>query len=287
MYSSQVNSDLRLTINHAIKSAKKSLYLYVYSLSDTKIITSINQKAREGLKIIIVCDKNTCFYLSKQLDPRIQFKRQEGIKGLMHKKILVIDHHTVFIGSTNFTYPSLEMHNNLIIGFYHPELAEKIESGIFSSPFDFSVDSKKCTLYFLPQHSMALESLITGIQSAHSSLSIAIFTWTHPLLLEEVIRAKKRGVDVRIVLDGYCARGAGKKVYKALTEQNIQVHLPQQEELMHHKYVLIDKQILFFGSTNWTQSAFTKNEECLVRMEISNKKEQAFLSALWNDFHKK
>jgi phosphatidylserine/phosphatidylglycerophosphate/cardiolipin synthase-like enzyme len=37
--------------------------------------------------------------------------------------------------------------------------------------------------------------------------------------------------------------------------------------LMHHKYVVIDGERLWTGSMNWTQDSFTRQENCIVRLD--------------------
>ncbi len=42
---------------------------------------------------------------------------------------------------------------------------------------------------------------------------------------------------------------------------------------MHHKMALFDHQILAMGSTNWTKSAFTRNQDDLLILTSLKKRE--------------
>ena len=51
---------------------------------------------------------------------------------------------------------------------------------------------------------------------------------------------------------------------KRLKEAGVCVVACQREGLMHHKFALIDNQILLNGSFNWTERAVRENCENLV-----------------------
>ena len=44
----------------------------------------------------------------------------------MHQKVIVIDKKQIWLGSANLTNESLNLHNNLVSGLYHPDIAETI-----------------------------------------------------------------------------------------------------------------------------------------------------------------
>jgi len=280
-YSTQTNSDLRITINKALSKAKHSIYISVYSLTEAKFIQTLNQKAAEGLKVTIICDPKTSGSIAKHLDPKINFSRKTNTLSLMHRKILVIDEETLYIGSSNFTYPSLEMHDNLVFGYYNPSIAQELTKTSTSKPLTFELGS----IYLLPEHPQILKEILQQINQSNHSIKIAMFTWTHPKLLEAVLNAKKRGVEVEIVLDAYAAKGAGKKVYHSLIENCVKVHLPNHKELMHHKFIWIDEHSLIFGSANWTKTAFTKNEEIVFILNKCSSQENQFLKKLWRNLN--
>ena len=277
-YSTQVNADLRLTLKRALSKARDSIYISVYSLTDTHLIQTLNKQAEEGISITITCDPNTSGDISHYLHPKILFKRETSTLSLMHRKLLIIDNTTFYIGSANFTYPSLEMHDNLLFGCYHPALAHRLTQEIPSTPLTFEFGK----ISFLPQHNReALTGIIQRIDNANHSIKIAMFTWTHPDLLEAILRASKRGVKIDVVLDRYTAKGASHKVYKALLNHSIPTYLPPHQELMHHKFLWIDERLLIFGSANWTRAAFSKNEELIFELTNCSSKQQKFLHRVW------
>ena len=205
-------------------------------------------------------------------------------KGLMHQKIIVLDEELVFLGSANFTTPSLKMHDNLVIGFRDKEIASflKENAPLKSGYFEKTLDGQKIELWLLPEKG-ALQDLIHKMRTAKYSLQIALFTLTHPELVEEMIEAKKRGVEVTVILDMHSSLGASSKAFQRLQNEGVDVLLSQGLQLMHHKFAYIDEKVLITGSANWTKSAFTKNQDCLIALSPVTKDQNKTLKNVWSN----
>lgn len=90
--------------------------------------------------------------------------------------------------------------------------------------------------------------------------------------------AKKfsQGLDVRVVLDDSYnwdvknhrpSTTRSKKnddLFKALKERGVPVRFDSLDRIMHGKFILIDDNLSFLGSHNWTYSALKKNVEASV-----------------------
>ncbi|MBS0616188.1 MAG: hypothetical protein JSR58_06525 [Verrucomicrobia bacterium] len=269
-YSNQHHQDFRLTLIRAIEKAQKNIHIIIYAITDTKLIEKLHQKALQGITVTVIVDPKAG---SLPLPAPIICRAEKG-RGLMHRKIVVIDESLVFLGSANLTPSSLLFHDNLSLGFYHPQLAHFLteqNTGTFTSP--------NFELLLLP-HPGALPKLLSHIESAQTSITCAMFTLTHPELALALIRAHKRGVDVKVFLDYYASRGAGKKAAEQLKTAGIPIRQSQGMQLMHHKWALIDEKTLILGSTNWTKAAFTKNRDCLLFLENLGYREKKYVSHL-------
>jgi phosphatidylserine/phosphatidylglycerophosphate/cardiolipin synthase-like enzyme len=204
----------------------------------------------------------------------------------MHRKIVVIDRSQVFLGSANLTTQSLKMHDNLVVGLYHTELARFLKNCPAPS-FSFSIGKQEGELWLLPDTSgAALQRVVKLINAAQKKIFLAIFTLTHPTLTEALIAAHQRGVDVRIAIDFYTARGASLKALKQLEEAGIPFYSSQGHELLHHKWAWIDSSTLIFGSANWTQAAFTHNEDCFMILRHLSHKQKRQIKKIWNVIEK-
>jgi len=95
-------------------------------------------------------------------------------------------------------------------------------------------------------------------------------------LINALIEAKQRGVDVEVILDqnvdfvqrrsrsDWEAKVKSIKAYKRLKEAGIKVRYDEPVRYTHAKAIIIDKEIAILGSTNWTESSFNKNNEVNV-----------------------
>ncbi|MBI5346400.1 MAG: DUF1669 domain-containing protein [Chlamydiae bacterium] len=263
LYSNQCRQDLKITALKALKEAKESIHLITFGLTDAKIIDLLMQKHKENLKMKVFYDKRSSPTLNLPQDCAISVKS----KGLMHQKILVIDKKLVFLGSANMTPTSLSMHDNLMIGFYSPDIADFLIKKAPFSPANkkFSVGGQEMELWLLPDtQNKALEKVKSIIASAKVRIEVVMFTLTHPKLIDELIEAKKRNVEVKVVVDFHSGLGASAKAIKKLKENNVEIFLSKGPQLCHHKYICVDNQTLVSGSANWTKSAFNKNYDCFV-----------------------
>ncbi|MBM3208493.1 MAG: hypothetical protein FJZ57_07860, partial [Chlamydiae bacterium] len=55
-YSNELGDDLKLTFLQAIRSAKKSIFLIIYGLTDKDIIDTLNKKINQGIEVRIFYD---------------------------------------------------------------------------------------------------------------------------------------------------------------------------------------------------------------------------------------
>ena len=101
------------------------------------------------------------------------------------------------------------------------------------------------------------------MDNAHEYIDIAIYSFTYEPVAEAIIRAKNRGVKIRILMDKEQLKGKYSK-YKFFLNKGIAVIQDRRSGYMHNKIAIIDGRILFTGSYNWSKSAEEKNQENLL-----------------------
>lgn len=279
LYSNHVNDDLKNVFLNAILSAKHSIYLKIYSLTDEKIIQAINAQS-EKVAITIVYDKNASKGIRSKLNNNIKTHAVKSI-GLMHQKILIIDDDEVFLGSANMTSESLRMHGNLVLSFHSKEVANHVTLSTNQNPFSCDLNNQPIEFWQLPDVK-ASDKLIQMINTAQKSICIAMFTWSHHDLAKAVINAHNKGIKVSAIIDNNSAKGASNKIAKMLAENGVLVKTNQSIGLLHHKFLLIDEEILINGSANWTQAAFTKNSDCFMIMHSLTATQKEKMKSIWN-----
>ena len=105
-------------------------------------------------------------------------------------------------------------------------------------------------------------ALLALVESASVSVDVAIFDFTAGRLADALLRARERGVAVRIVADARQARGR-RSVLPRLSAAGVAVHLVhgRGRGIMHDKFAVFDARRLVTGSYNWTDSAERANFE--------------------------
>ena len=125
------------------------------------------------------------------------------------------------------------------------------------------------------------------LKNANESIYVAIFEMKYYTdypdslenkLVEDLIDAKKRGVDVYVLIDEY-DKDADKTV-KLLKENGVNAKLDTKNVTTHVKLLIIDGKIIIIGSTNWSYYALEKNHEASVVI-FSQKVAKRFESYFW------
>ncbi len=276
-YSNQTSNDLKILFHKAIAETKNSLFLQIYGCTDPHILQELKKTSDRNVDISLFYDPSG----SGPLNKKLPFATPLQSQGLMHKKILISDDERVFIGSANLTPTSLRMHDNLVVGLYHKELAFFIKNSI-ENHFLFSIGNQPAEFWHLPDfQNGCLERMIQRIDEASKSIHIALFTFTHPKLIQALIRAKKRKVKIHLTIDHSSSQGASRKAIEELCKNGISPLKSEGGKLLHHKWALIDQKTLFLGSANWTRLAFQKNEDCLFILHNLTEKQTNYFLKLW------
>jgi len=289
LYSNQAGDNLKETFIKAIGDAKESIYCLIYSLNDEEIIQAFKNKAEEGVEVFIVTDPVATQDAAVKLGPKVTVVSRRQ-KGLMHNKLLAIDKKVSWLGSANFTRDSLALHANIVMGISNPQLACAIEEkaktfhekGRKVAPLTLTAKNQTLELSFLPDDGNALHKLIKQLQGAQKSIKVAMFTFTHPDLINTLVAAHKRGVDVEVVIDSDSSRKTSSQAYKRFCQEKMQVFTSRRVGLLHEKMAIIDDTCLVMGSANWTKAAFSQNSENISFLSPLTQDQQAKLKTFWN-----
>ncbi len=127
-----------------------------------------------------------------------------------------------------------------------------------------------------------------ALDSAQQSICVVMYVMKYypeeptsvNLLLDELIGAQGRGVDVKVVLEGSVNDTV---TINHLKEGGISVRLDPEEVTTHAKMVLVDGEVVIFGSTNWTESAIRSNNETNVQIKEASIAEvyEDYFQSLW------
>jgi phosphatidylserine/phosphatidylglycerophosphate/cardiolipin synthase-like enzyme len=297
-YHTQDREHLGSSIKESILRAEKSILIFTFSLSDSAIIESLNTKANEGLKVTVVIDRDHLGEIINNRSPHIEVVTRATGEGHLHHKILVVDEKEIWIGSANFTTSAYQTQENFMVRFMSRELALYLnhEADVFrkkafrteSGPFVIPLCSQKIYFCLLPHagfppqkieksiNDLSKQFLIEKINTAKTSIHIAMMVWTSNDMANAVIQAHQRGVKVRVL-----APDVGGNLPKLLST-GIEVKVNPRLSLMHNKLMCIDDNILVNGSANWSQSSFTRSDESFIVIEPLTPEQSDIFTAYWS-----
>ncbi|MBV8865025.1 MAG: phospholipase [Acidobacteriaceae bacterium] len=111
------------------------------------------------------------------------------------------------------------------------------------------------------------QPIVDAINQASKSLRIKMFVFSDPALLQAVIGARKRGVEVRIMLNP--ARRSGEKENdasrKVLNSAGVQVIDSNPVfDLTHEKSMVVDESLAYVKSLNWQTKNLTETRDYAV-----------------------
>lgn len=113
-------------------------------------------------------------------------------------------------------------------------------------------------------------AIVADIDRAQNTIDAAVFDFRLPSLVDAFARAAQRGVRVRLVTD-YSANKISAEYTDAidrLEKAGVQVMRDHRSALMHNKFAVIDNQVLWTGSMNFTPNDVYRNNNNMLRLAL-------------------
>ena len=279
------SSDICKEILTNINNSKMSIDMAIYGYSSTPVLErAIKDAQNRGVKIRLVYDvdaKNQNIYPDtfKFVSLITSSKSDGGLKdsnATMHNKFYIFDNKIVITGSANLSHTDMSGFNsNNIIVINSPDVA-KIYKTEFEQMFNGNFHSAKIPtgnnkannmqIYFSPQDKSISSAVLPIIENAKDYIYIPIFVITENRVVEALIKAKQRGVDVRLISDALNASSKYSKI-KVLRANGIPVKIENYAGKMHSKTMIADDKYSIIGSMNFSKSGETKNDENTIVLE--------------------
>eukprot|EP01112_Ceratiomyxa_fruticulosa_P020446 TRINITY_DN695_c0_g2_i2.p1 TRINITY_DN695_c0_g2~~TRINITY_DN695_c0_g2_i2.p1 ORF type:complete len:174 (-),score=30.87 TRINITY_DN695_c0_g2_i2:116-637(-) len=133
----------------------------------------------------------------------------------------------------------------------------------------------------------SLDKFLHFLTSAKHTLDICVFNITDNRISNAIRDLHTKGVHVRIITDDDQVTNLGSDVID-LNKAGIPVRIDNAKSFMHHKYAIVDGNLLISGSFNWTKNASDANRENVI---VTNDKTlvNPFIDNyehLWKEFEK-
>lgn len=147
---------------------------------------------------------------------------------------------------------------------------------ILSQILSFPAHAKQTTITsqttiehgFSPDGS-AEKLIISAINDAKQSIRVAAYAFTSPTVVDALLKAKKRGVDISVIVDHkqtiqMDTKGRGKAALNLLVNAKVPVKTLNTKNTQHSKYMVIDNQHVQTGSFNYSAAAARYNHENVI-----------------------
>ena len=263
-------------LSKAINQARVSVDMAVYDLNLWSIRDALVNAHHRGVTVRLVTE-------SDNMDEQeIQDLKDAGIEvlgdrheGLMHDKFVVIDRNEVWTGSMNFTTGGGYLDNNNLVRIRSSRLAEAYteefeqmfvddrfgrEKVTSTANHNIMVNDSLIEVYFSPEDG-TLAHILNAVNQAQESIYFLAYSFTSDTLSQTLIERAKAGVIVQGVFDKDQYRSNSGTEYDNLRNAGVEVYLDANPQLMHHKVILIDQQVIITGSYNFSNNAEYNNDE--------------------------
>ena len=127
------------------------------------------------------------------------------------------------------------------------------------------------TFYNQPPNTKGIDKeVVKFINSATSSVDIAIYNINRQVIVSALVAKKQSGVPVRMVTEAdYYNKSTYKPFYDQLENAGITVVPDIGTALMHDKFIVVDGQKVLTGSYNYTDSQTTKDKNMIIEIASS------------------
>jgi cardiolipin synthase A/B len=245
-----------------LKSAKYSIAIWWYQITDKEFIHVLKQKADQWVVVRIILEKSTYWWISKEYtqfikqiqNTRIQIKSDEHLWiNFQHAKTILIDSNSFLVSSANYSY--WWFFNNREHWFYsHEPNHSKALSTLFD--IDWSEQKEQIppllnSLRICPFN--CREQLTQFIDSAINWIDIQAQYLEDEQLIDQLIMKKSWWISLRIIVWKY-----QENTLPSTLQESVRI---MDDPNVHAKSILIDWSKLYLWSMNLSKNAVEKNRE--------------------------
>lgn len=294
--------DLLAAIVNFIDGAQKRLFIAVQELDSRPIAEAIIRAKQRKVLVKIVLEADYLLAERAREEPfepggaheinrtlydallRAKIKVNSDFNPhIFHQKFMIRDSASVLTGSTNFTDTGTNRNLNHVVIIHDKSVARvfnreftEIQEGNFGRqashtdrPTEVDVSGVRIKTLFAPEHNPEME-IMKQINKAKHRIDFAIFTFAASSGIDDALAmASRAGIQVR----GALFRSQANQKWSAKDElQGAGLDLflvpgdeaPAKLNKLHHKLMVIDKQLIIAGSFNYTGPANNLNDENIV-----------------------
>lgn len=257
--------DGRSPILDELNAAEQSIDLAVYLITDPEIIGALEGAVARGVVVRVILEEHPFGGSGEQpevfdrLDRAgVQVRWSSPVFRFSHIKTFVVDDQTAIIMNLNLTRSAFNRNREFGVVTARPADVSQA-AAIFEADWNESGDPGPGPLIVSPTNSR--HSLIGLIDRANQTIDIYAEVVRDREVIDALVVAEHRGVDVRLIMSGSADGDDDNAAERALlADAGVDVRLARRFYI-HAKMVLVDNQLGFVGSQNFTATSLDLNRE--------------------------
>lgn len=288
-----------------VNDAQNTIDIAIYNWNNNGISdlgAALNSAANRGVRVRFITDAQTATIGMGTLSasvPTLQSPTGSAY-GIMHNKFVIIDAEStdpnrpvIWTGSTNWTLGQLTTDPNNMVIIQDQSLARAYQlefqemwgsSGSLPNPMNskfgpdksdntphlFNINGTRLELYFSPSDNVEA-NIIRALESADQDIQVATMLMTRTTFANTLVNKHDDGVYTSVVLNNNTTTGS-QNPWNILNNglPSSRLFLNNQNNIMHHKYAIVDQSdpqsdpLVITGSHNWSNAANQRNDENTV-----------------------
>jgi phosphatidylserine/phosphatidylglycerophosphate/cardiolipin synthase-like enzyme len=273
--------DLETHVLARLGEAQTSIRLAFFNIRLEEVKNLLVQKKAAGVDVHVILDKkqqdlsyNTMGAELVQAGiPMTLVDNTSSEFATMHDKFAVVDGHLLMTGSANYSFTALNVSDEDLLttddaslaARYQLEFDELLADG--NTPSAAYPPNTPIQAFMGPEDGLS-GRVVTALNAAQSSAVLAMFEVNTSAIVNALISAQGRGVNVVVVLDQIQADDVDADADESLAAAGIPVikahNTGGMQAEMHSKFVVIDHQRVLMGSYNWTNMGSFYNDENMI-----------------------
>jgi cardiolipin synthase len=265
--------DIKKKVLEMIQQSRRICHLTMYELGDSDVLHALSDAYTRGVDVRLVLDA-TEPHTEKVAIPYLEqagipFRLLRVSNGISHIKSLVTDDgkasnlYNEIMGGMNFGSQSW---NNLDASVYLEHTSQDFEElferdwAVAAGSSSSSSSEIRSTLFLYDRQIKA--QMLEAVQQAKHRIDIAAFNLSDSELIQQLLLATSRGIQVRVLLEP--TEKQNQKTAKLLRRAGVQVAFYKhiKNEILHAKILSIDDgSMVWIGSANLSRQAFQINHE--------------------------
>jgi phosphatidylserine/phosphatidylglycerophosphate/cardiolipin synthase-like enzyme len=253
--------DGRAPLLDEMAAARQSIDLEVYIVSDEVILQALEDAARRGVTVRVILEEHPFggaggqpAIFARLGEAGIAVRWGNPVFRFTHIKMMVIDDAVAIIMNQNLTESAFSANRDFGVVTNRSD-AVRTAAAIFAADWERGPEPAPEPLVVSPTNARA--ALLGLVQSARDSLEIYAEVLRDAEMLDALIAAERRGVDVRLIV---ADSSEFARERAALTDAGVDIRLASSLYI-HAKVIVADGERAFVGSQNLSATSLDQNRE--------------------------